>query len=55
MVVQAALKAVPGVLEASVSFEKNLATVKAEKGKVKAEQLIKAVSDAGYQAILLQD
>jgi copper chaperone CopZ len=53
--VQVALKAVPGVLEASISFEKSLAIVKAEKGKVKVEQLIKAVSDAGYQAILLQD
>jgi len=45
--VEQALRAVPGVQEAQVSFAEHTAQVK---GDVRVETLVKAVADAGYEA-----
>lgn len=48
--IQSALKQVPGVLKADVSFDKNEAYVEYRKGKTTPEELVKAVEKAGYKA-----
>ena len=45
------LKAVPGVREASVSFEHGTAEVDYETGSASVKQLEKAVQDAGYRVV----
>jgi Cu+-exporting ATPase len=49
--VEDAIKAVPGVAESSVNFAEHTADVS---GNVDADAVIKAVTDAGYEAALLQ-
>jgi Cu+-exporting ATPase len=49
--VEDAIKAVPGVVESSVNFAEHTADVS---GNVDADAVIKAVTDAGYEAALLQ-
>lgn len=51
---QLALESVEGVISAKVSFDEKLATVQVKKGKVRPQQLIEAVEEAGYEAFLLQ-
>lgn len=50
--VKAALKRLPGVINADVSFKEAKAVVSYQEGKVTVEQMIKAVEDAGYYAEL---
>ncbi len=47
--VEQALMSVKGVASATVDLEKKAATVNAEEG-VKAEDLVKAIKDAGFEA-----
>ena len=51
--VEKALRAVPGVREASVDLAAKKASVEAE-DSVSADQLKKAVTDAGYQVVSIQ-
>ncbi len=52
--VERALKAVPGVLEASVNLAAGSATVRAPSGAVTAASLIRAIKGAGYEARIAQ-
>ncbi|NGX61364.1 MAG: Copper-exporting P-type ATPase A [Chlamydiae bacterium] len=49
-----ALKAVPGVEEASVSFVAGEARIKCEEGKTDHEALIKAIHTTGYRGYLIE-
>lgn len=51
--VKMALKRLPGVINADVSFKEAKATVSYYEGKVTAQQMIKAIEDAGYTAHLI--
>ena len=53
--VKAALKRLPGVVNADVSFKEAKATVSYYEGKVTAQQMIKAIEDAGYTAHLITE
>lgn len=53
--VKAALKRLPGAINADVSFKEAKAVVSYQEGKVTVEQMIKAVEDAGYKAHLIND
>jgi len=48
--VKVALKRLPGVINADISFKEAKATVSYHEGKVTVEQMIKAIEDAGYEA-----
>lgn len=48
--VKAALKRLPGVVNADVSFKEAKATVSYYEGNATVEQMIKAIEDAGYSA-----
>ncbi|MDA8215425.1 MAG: heavy metal-associated domain-containing protein [Nitrospiraceae bacterium] len=50
--IKMALKRLPGVVNADVSYKEKKATVSYHEGKVTLEQMIKAIEDAGYYAEL---
>jgi mercuric transport protein len=50
--VKSALKRLPGVIGADVSYKEKKATVSYHEDKVTVEQTIKAIEDAGYHADL---
>lgn len=54
MRVEAALASVEGVKEAEVSFADNTAKVTFAKGKVEVEELLFAVEEATFVAIVVQ-
>lgn len=53
--VKAALKRLPGVIRADVSYKGANATVSYYEGKVTVEQMIKAIEDVGYTAHLITE
>lgn len=50
--VKSALKRLPGVISADVSYKEKKATISYYDGKVTVEKMIKAIEDAGYHADL---
>jgi mercuric transport protein len=50
--VKSALKRLPGVISADVSYKEKKATISYYDGKVTVEEMIKAIEDAGYHADL---
>jgi len=50
MDVENAVKKLNGVLEADANYQKGEVYVKFEKGKVTVEEIIEAISKAGYKA-----
>jgi P-type Cu+ transporter len=53
--IETAIQAVPGVRECSVNFGAELANVQYDARNTSVEQIQQAVSDAGYQALPMQD
>ncbi len=52
--VQKALKKVPGVIQAEVSFEQKKAVVLFDAGRASADQLVQATTDAGYPSTVIK-
>ncbi len=50
--VKSALKRIPGVISADVSYKEKKATISYYDGKVTVDEMIKAIEDAGYHADL---
>ncbi|WP_323034578.1 mercury resistance system periplasmic binding protein MerP [Pararhodobacter sp.] len=52
--VKKALTKVPGVSQATISYEKRLATVTYESTKASVDALVQATTNAGYPSILME-
>ncbi len=52
--IKAALKRLPGVVKAEVSYKEEKATVMYQDGKVTVEQMIKTIEDLGYMASIME-
>ncbi len=52
MAVKKALESIEGVKSATVDLEKGMATVEADTSMVSTGQMIEAIDEAGYQAVL---
>ncbi len=53
--IRAALKKLPGVVKAKVSYKEEKAEITYQEGKVTVEQMIKAIENLGYRASLLEE
>jgi len=52
--IKVALKKLPGVVKAKVSYKEEKAEITYQDGKVTVEQMIKTIEDLGYRASLME-